>query len=57
MRSTATAIRCQDCRQLVIAAISTDTLETLCDVIPLTRTCESDANLVGRRTMRQDTYR
>ena len=52
MRSTATAARCQDCRQLVIAAISTDARETLCDVIPLTRAGELAANLAGRRTMR-----
>lgn len=57
MRTTATATRCQDCRQLVIAAISTDALETLCDVIPLTRAGELAANLAGRRTMRLDTDR
>lgn len=55
MRSTATATRCQDCRQLVIAAINTDARDTLCDVIPLTRTGELHANLAGRRTMRLDT--
>lgn len=57
MRTTATATRCPDCRAIVIAAISTDALETLCDVIPLTRTGEIHANLAGRRTMRLDTDR
>lgn len=57
MRTTATLTRCQDCRELVIAAISTDALETRCDVIPLTRAGELAANLAGRRTMRLDTDR
>jgi hypothetical protein len=57
VRTTATATRCQDCRELVIAAISTDALETRCDVIPLTRAGELAANLAGRRTMRLDTDR
>ena len=57
MRSTATAARCQECRQLVIAAISTDARDTLCDVIPLSRPGELAANLAGRRTLRLDTDR
>lgn len=57
MRTTATATRCQTCRQLVIAAINTDTLDTYCDPIPLTRNGELQANLAGRRTYRLDTDR
>lgn len=57
MRTTATATRCPDCRQLVIAAISTDALDTWCDVIPLTRNGELAANLAGRATYRLDTDR
>ena len=55
MRSTAEVKRCQDCRALVIAAINTDARDTLCDVIPLTRSGELAANLAGRRTLRLDT--